>query len=136
MGDSTPNDTRRIAELLSLLIRLSGRSRRSIEAEMGLGSSALSKILGGTVRLQVSHVMDILAVLQVDPGGFFRIAFPRRRLRKNPLLEKARAILQPETEEPIGDDGFDELPDFEERIRTVLLRLLSGPGRGPSQDPN
>ena len=139
MGDSTADDSRRLAELLSVLVRVSGRSRRSIEEELGLGSSVLSKILGGTVRLQVSHVLDILAVLQVDPGDFFRMAFPRRRLRQSPVLEKARPFLQPEPAEAGGGTGeyaFDDLPDFEERVRRVLLQMISGEGRGRPQDPS
>lgn len=139
MGDSTADGSRRLAELLSVLVRVSGRSRRSIEEEMGLGSSALSKILGGTVRLQVSHVLDILAVLQVDPAEFFHMAFPRRRLRQSPLLEKARPFLQPEPGDPgdsAGGDDFDELPEFEERVRRVLLQMILGDRRGRPQDPN
>lgn len=130
------DESRRLAELLSLLVQLSRRSRRSIEEELGLGSSALSKILGGTVRLQVTHVLDLLAVLEVDPGNLFRMAYPRRRLRQSPLLEKARAFLQPEEEEPGGEAGFDELPDFEERVRRALLQLISREGRGRPQDPS
>ena len=102
---------------------------------MGLGSSALSKILGGTVRLQVSHVLDILAVLEVDAAEFFHMAFPRRRLQKSPLLEKARPFLQPEPGDPGGGDDLDELPEFEERVRRVLLQMLLG-DRGRPQDPN
>ena len=139
MGDSTGDGSRRLAELLSVLVRVSGRSRRSIEEEMGLGSSALSKILGGTVRLQVSHVLDILAVLQVDPAEFFHMAFPRRRLRQSPLLEKARPFLQPEPGDPGdpgGGDDLDELPGFEERVRRVLLQMILGDRRGLPQDPS
>lgn len=135
MGDSKADDTRRLADLLSLLVRLSRRSRRSIEEELGLGSSGLSKILGGTVRLQVTHVLDILAVLEVDPGDFFRVAYPRRQLRQSPLLDRARSFLQPEDGEAGGEVGFDE-PEFQERVRRVLLQLLSGEGRARSQDPS
>ncbi|HEX3127006.1 MAG TPA: hypothetical protein VH394_06725 [Thermoanaerobaculia bacterium] len=135
MGDFTADDSRRLAELLALLVRVSGRSRRSIEEEMGLGSSGLSKILGGTVRLQVSHVLDILAVLQVDPGDFFRMVFPRRRLRQSPILEKARPFLQADPMDS-AEDAFEELPEFEERVRRVLLQMISGENRGRPQDPS
>jgi transcriptional regulator with XRE-family HTH domain len=136
MGDSTADDSRRLAELLAVLVRVSGRSRRSIEEEMGLGSSALSKILGGMVRLQVSHLLDILAVLEVDPAEFFHMAFPRRRLRQSPLLEKARPFLRPEPGDPVGGDELDELPEFEERVRRVLLQMILGDRRGRPQDPS
>lgn len=122
-------ETRRLADLLDQVVRLSKRSRRSLEAELGLGSSGLSKILRGTIRLQVSHVLSILAALQVDPYDFFRVAYGRRRLEKSPLIEQLRALVEPEREgaparkeeRPPGD----ELPDFENRVRQVLLKLLS-----------
>lgn len=129
-------ETRRLADLLDQVVRLSKRSRRSLEAELGLGSSGLSKILRGTIRLQVSHVLSILAALQVDPYDFFRVAYGRRRLEKSPLIEQLRALVEPEREKeaapreerPAGED----LPDFENRVRQVLLKLFSEGARETS----
>ncbi|HET9226721.1 MAG TPA: hypothetical protein VFR31_08640, partial [Thermoanaerobaculia bacterium] len=88
MEDSrVESDVRRLAELLEQVVRLSKRSRRSLESELGLGSSGLSKVLRGTVRLQISHVLSILEVLEVDPYDFFRAAYSRRRLAKSPIIE-------------------------------------------------
>lgn len=123
------SEVRRLAELLDRVVRLSKRSRRSLEADLSLGSSGLSKILNGTIRLQVSHVLSVLEALQVDPYDFFRVAYGKRRLEKSPLIEQLRALVQPErekesreAEEPPAGDG---LPEFEERVRQVLLKLLS-----------
>ncbi|MFL6198632.1 MAG: hypothetical protein ACJ76J_05625 [Thermoanaerobaculia bacterium] len=123
------SETRRLAELLDRVVRLSKRSRRSLEADLGLGSSGLSKILKGTIRLQVSHVLSVLEALQVDPYDFFRVAYGRRRLEQSPIIAQLRALVEPEREKesrkaeeaPAGD----ELPEFEERVRQVLLKLLS-----------
>ena len=119
-SDSLDSEVRRLADLLDHVVRLSKRSRRSLEADLGLGSSGLSKILKGTIRLQVSHVLSVLEALQVDPYDFFRVAYGRRRLEKSPLIEQLRALVEPE-ERPVGG----ELPDFEDRVRQVLLKLLS-----------
>jgi transcriptional regulator with XRE-family HTH domain len=131
------SETRRLADLLDQVVRLSKRSRRSLEADLGLGSSGLSKILKGTIRFQVSHVLSVLEALQVDPYDFFRVAYGRRRLAKSPLIEQLRALVEPEREKeeaakreerPAGDD----LPDFENRVRQVLLKLLSESAHGTS----
>ncbi|HWM94585.1 MAG TPA: hypothetical protein VN493_27775 [Thermoanaerobaculia bacterium] len=125
-----PNDAeiRRLSDLLEMLVQVSKRSRRSLETELGVGSSGLSKILKGTVRLQMSHVLSILDKLEVDPYDFFRVAYGRRRLEKSPLIEQLRTLVEPERETGTKEMerlGGDELPDFEERVRQVLLKLLS-----------
>lgn len=127
MEDLTDSEVRRLSELLEMLLQISKRSRRSLEAELGLGSSGLSKILKGTVRLQVSHVLMLLEALQVDPYDFFRVAYSERRLGQSPLIEQLRALIKPQKEEEPKEkeEPGDELPEFEERVRKVLLKLLS-----------
>ena len=121
MEDLHEREAARLAELLSLLVRVSGRPRRSLEQELGLGSGGLGKILGGTARLQMSHVLMILAALGVDPGDFFRWVYPFRG-RSSELIENARALGSPAPEAPsppaVADAAFDE------RVRESLLRLL------------
>ncbi len=121
MEDLHEREAVRLAELLSLLVRVSGRPRRALEQELGLGSGGLGKILGGTTRLQMSHVLMILAALGVDPGDFFRWVYPFRG-RSSELIENARALGSPEPEAPVAPDTPDAA--FDERVREALLRLL------------
>ena len=131
MDDRVDPEVRRVAELLAMVVRMSGRSRRSIEEELGLGSSGLSKILNGTVRLQMSHILSILQAVEVDPGEFFQVAYPRRwARRKRGLMKQVRLLMNEEPEPEEADDLDDleeELEDFDERVRLVMLRLLGGP---------
>lgn len=127
--DRVEPEVRRLAELLAMVVRMSGRSRRSIEAELGLGSSGLSKILNGTVRLQVSHVMSILQAVGVEPGEFFQAAFPRRGSpRRSGLMKEVRLLLEPDAAHAAdtGSGEADDQEDFDERVRLVMLRLLGG----------
>ena len=119
------SEVRRLAELLDRVVRLSKRSRRSLESDLGLGSSGLSKVLNGTVRLQFSHVLSILEAIQVDPYDFFRSAYPERRWKKNPIVEQLHIPGEQE-----GQEAEDDLPDFDERVRQVLLRLLGEKAQG------
>ena len=123
MDDLHEQEAVRLAELLSLLVRVSGRPRRTLEQELGLGSGGLGKILGGTARLQMSHVLMILAALGVDPGDFFRWVYPFRG-RSSELIENARALGSPEPEAATPPGVADAA--FDERVRDSLLRLLRG----------
>jgi len=114
-------EARRLAHHLHELIRIQKRSQRSIEQQLGLGTSGLSKILNGTIRLQVGHVLMILGVLGISPGQFFRAAYPKEE-PEHPALVKLREL---------AGEGRpqEESPEFDARVRRSLLRLLGEPLR-------
>ena len=70
-------EARRLMELLAARVRLSKRSMRSLEAELGLSSSVMSKILSGVIRPQLSYLLMIAAVIGVSPEEFFALAYPQ-----------------------------------------------------------
>jgi len=70
----------RLTDLLFRLVRLSGRSVRSIEHQLGVGSSALGKVLKGNIRLQVGHILMIADTLGLSPDQFFQLAYPKKAL--------------------------------------------------------
>ena len=71
-------ESRRLARLLGSLLKLDHRSVRSVEQDLGLGSSALGKVLNGNIRLQVSHIFMVLNVLEMTPAQFFHMVYPRK----------------------------------------------------------
>jgi hypothetical protein len=122
MEDLHEREAARLAEILSLLVRVSGRSRRSLEQEMDLGQGGLGKLLDGKGGLQISHVLKILAALGVDPGDFFRWVYPFRG-RPSELIENARALGGP-AQDPASPPSPSPDTAFDERVRESLLRLL------------
>jgi len=110
----------KIAESLDRLLRLSGRTRRELEEELGLGSAGVSKILKGTVRLQMSHVFLLTQALGVDPGQFFRWALPPQGTL-SPLLAKALGQTKDDGAALVDDD------ELERRMKRILARLLGLP---------
>ena len=79
----------------------------------------LSKMLNGTMRLQVAHVFMILRALGVGPGVFFRWAFPAEP-RTSSLIDKVRA-----SEESLHHRPPDEEDaDFEARVERVVRRVV------------
>lgn len=66
----------RIVELLAKAVKRSGRSYRSLEEELGLGSSVVSKILAGVIRPQLSYVLMITRAIGLPPAQLFRGAYP------------------------------------------------------------
>lgn len=119
--------TLRVAEVLAAAVRVAGRSRLSLEKQMGLSSGYLSKILGGTVELRLRHVSMILDALEVDPSDFYRVAFPRRLSSSRTgrrLMEDVESLLAKDrAPEALTDDEFDEQV---KRSLTRLLGLSSG----------
>jgi transcriptional regulator with XRE-family HTH domain len=103
IDEKCQQESRRLAELLFLLIRLSGRNVRSIERQLGVANGALGKVLNGTVRLQVDHILMIAEVLGLTPAQFFHRAYSREeRVKPHPLddlLDESRGHEISEEEE-------------------------------------
>jgi len=106
----------RTTRFLQQLIEIDGRSQRALEPLLGLGSSGLSKVLHGVVRLQMDHVLRILDVLEIPPGQFFAEVFPVRG-KKHPALVKLREIN--------GEPEEEDSPEFDSRVSRALLRILA-----------
>lgn len=102
-SEDRQQESRRLAALLLLLVRLSGRNVRSIEEQLGVGNGALGKVLNGTVRLQIDHILMILDVLGLTPAQFFHRAYSREeRVKPHPLddlLDESRGHKITEEEE-------------------------------------
>lgn len=110
-------EARRLADLLALLVRVSGRSHRSIERDLGFGSAFLSKILRGDVRLQAVHILRICDVLGVDPYHFFKMAYPKAKKPPGPVILMGRTA---HGMDPVAAEDAE----LEERIKRILRKLL------------
>jgi transcriptional regulator with XRE-family HTH domain len=119
--EDAETEARRLVALLNRLLRQSGRSMRSVEAELGLGSSVVSKVLSGSIRPQISYVLMIARAIGLSPDEFFHLAYPKKLRTMNPLLQQAL-----EVEGLSGDEG-DVLADFDARIEAAVRRALAKP---------
>lgn len=114
-------EIQRLLEVLATVVRVAGRSRQSVERQIGLSSGYLSKILGGTVELRVEHILMIVDAVGLGPGDFFRLAYPPGALSAEAarLVDQVRAAL-----------GQEDAPDaparsaFDEQVKAALGRLL------------
>lgn len=114
--DEAPDERiRRITEYLHQLIEIDGRSQRTLEPLLGLGSSGLSKVLNGVVRLQMSHVLRILDVLEIPPGQFFAEVFPVQG-KAHPSLAKLREA---------HGEAEEDSEEFDSKVGRALLRFLA-----------
>jgi transcriptional regulator with XRE-family HTH domain len=112
----------RIRGLLSTLLAATHEPLRSLEKKMGLSSAGLSKILNGTVNLQLSHILLIIEAAGIDPGQFFQAAYPRRSSKSpNPAAEQWEAALRAQGDLPAETRASEEL---KEQVREALRSLL------------
>jgi len=119
-------EARRLIELLGRMVKLSGRSQRALEAELGLGSSVLGKILNGSIRPQLAYVLMISEAIGISPGEFFRLAYPKQGI-KSPMAKEilaAEGIDVDEGTAPAADD-------LDDRVRDALIRVVDELRRKP-----
>jgi hypothetical protein len=86
-------DVARAREALGNLVDLSGLSRREIERRLAQDGSGfdVSRLLVGRFELKFQQMLDILYVLDIHPGEFFRVIFKEPELR-SPLLARLQAL--------------------------------------------
>lgn len=94
MENRNDAEVQRLCDLLEKVVGASKRSQRELEGELGLSSARLSKILRGTVHLQVRHLLLLLTSLGIPPGEFFAVAYPPHLGEPHPLIAAARLLVQ------------------------------------------
>jgi transcriptional regulator with XRE-family HTH domain len=110
-------ESRRLADLLLGMVRFSGRNVRSIERELGVANGAIGKVLNGTVRLQVDHILIIVDLLGLTPAQFFQRAYSRQERLKPHRFDKLLEMNRSNTAEE------DDL-HLEALVRRVLREIL------------
>src|SRR5215213_9593418 len=119
--DKYESEIDRVRGLLATLLAATRQPLRSLEKDMGLGSAGLSKILNGTVNLQLSHVLLICDAAGVAPGRFFKAAYPRAGEGPNPTAEEWEAALRAQGVLPMDTLVSEEL---KQQVREALRSLL------------
>jgi transcriptional regulator with XRE-family HTH domain len=121
---SQPADPRaqRVARLLETLVRVKGVSFRQLERQLGASVGTAHRIFTGAISLKLSHILDILEILDVAPTLFFRIAFedtaPQALGEAEALLAQTQKINRPTASET----GLEAVPD-ENFLRLVEVAL-------------
>lgn len=132
--NAAEEEAARLMQLLNRLVRLSRKSMRSLEMELDLGSSVVSKILAGVIRPQLSYVLMIAAAVGVPPEQFFALAYGFKKQVTHPLL---RGLMEvggaPDAEEGEIQVTPEELSRMvDAAVRRSLQRLATDPG-SPSE---
>jgi transcriptional regulator with XRE-family HTH domain len=118
MGRKRPNaDVPRVMELLNTVVAVSGRTKSSLEQDLKLASGYMSRILARTDDISLSHLLNILAALDVDAGAFFRRACKRTR----PDAESNLLVL-------LNEDADKEM---EQQVLRALGNIMLAAGQLP-----
>ncbi|MFL6237654.1 MAG: hypothetical protein ACJ76N_31340 [Thermoanaerobaculia bacterium] len=124
MRDRYTEEALRLAGMLKTLAKSKRRSVRSIEQQMGVGTSIFHKVLKGDVTLHVRHVLMIADALGIDWAEFFHMAYPRAGAASaasgDSLLGDLNRALG---EGPAVEEAEISDAEFEQRVTRVLARL-------------
>lgn len=74
-ADRYEAEAKRLARVLATIAREKRASIRSLERKMEVGESVFSKVLRGTVTLQVRHVLMIADALEIGWSELFARAY-------------------------------------------------------------
>jgi transcriptional regulator with XRE-family HTH domain len=121
MTDRYTEESLRLAGMLKTLAKSRRRSIRSLEQQMGVGTSIFHKVLKGEVTLQVRHLLMIADALEIEWAEFFHMAYPR----SSSAGVRSDDSLIGDLNRALGEPIEEEIPDaaFEERVKRVLFRL-------------
>lgn len=122
MADKYTEEALRLAGMLKTLAKSKRRSIRSLEQQMGVGTSIFHKVLKGDVTLQLRHLLMIADALEIDWAEFFHLAYPRA----GPAPAATGGSLLGDLDRALGEEpAEEEIPDaeFEEKVKRVLVHL-------------
>lgn len=115
MADSA--EMLRIAALLETLVLVRKVPIRKTEKALGLSNGYLARVFSGKIELKYRHILDILAVVGMEPRDFFELAYPEggRSPESSDLVHKLR---------PVPEDSAEpDTQDFEARVIELLVKL-------------
>jgi len=121
-----PPEVERVRNALDRLVRVAGLTYADVDKRLAEGRGFTTRVLHGVVGLKLEHIIAILKVLEIHPGDFFRLLFPRPASQSggSSIARLLRLIQDPEpAEEPSN-------PDVESLARRIaeLLKKESGQG--------
>jgi transcriptional regulator with XRE-family HTH domain len=102
------DDVQRVLSLLKRAIRSSGSSQKEVDRKIGVQPGYLSQVMIGRLDLKLKHLLRALDAIEVDPAGFFSLAFPAgggAETGGDDLLK----ILPRVKNEPIADADLERL---------------------------
>jgi transcriptional regulator with XRE-family HTH domain len=118
--------------LLAMLrdaIRLSQRSYRDFERQLGWSAGTMTRLMRGTSDLKVSQLLSILGALELSPARFLAVMFPHERgldseeERMLSLLEVLHGRHPPPTARDAAATEPWGPPDIDEMVQDALRRI-------------
>jgi hypothetical protein len=71
-----PDQGDRIISLLRNAIRLSSRTYRDVERQLGWRAGTITRLMRGGLGLKIEHLLSILRAIKLSPARFFAVAYP------------------------------------------------------------
>lgn len=126
-------DVEKILALLKRAIRSSGLSQKDVDRQIGVQPGYLSQVMIGRLDLKVKHLLRALQAIQVDPNGFFSLAFAgtaagaggsrAEGAAELPAAEPARRSGKLAAAQAPEAEGSPSIPD--EEFRRLVAKALA-----------
>ncbi len=128
------DDLAQLRQLLARAVEASGRPRRELEREIGVGSGSLARVLAGDLDLTALHLTNLARLLRIPPGELLAAGCPEANATARHRLtdwlgpagstQPARRAARPALAGRAGGDGPRRRPGGSSR------RARGGDGSG------
>jgi transcriptional regulator with XRE-family HTH domain len=123
-------EVQRVRRLLELLVRAKAARISALENSLGVASGYLNRIFSGAVMLKYEHVLDILDLLEVPYGIFFRTAYSvDEPVDSEEIIQKIQALSVPD---PLPPNTLSR-EDVEETLKQWLDARFGPRPTGPEK---
>ena len=113
-----------LCHMLKMVIRACPRTGKEIEQELGMSPGYLSRLLGGSIELKVSHVFNILRLAGMPPHELFQGAFPPTTTEPSPVLLKLVQTMPEVWPEALTSPRVDPR-ELEEKMTSAVRQVLA-----------
>jgi hypothetical protein len=82
-----------LSRVLKILLRFAKIQNQEVEKKLGFSGGYMSRLLSGKIDIKLSHVLDLAAILDLQPHELFAVAFPQTQTGPSPGLQRVQKML-------------------------------------------
>ena len=119
-------ETKRVINLLQVCLKILGIPNREVARRMGISPSYLSKLFSGGSEMRLDHLVRICRAIDLEPGEFFTLAYPRQARSSTATAARLRELLQQPPPPPPMDPGEEKMQEMMKEVLEKLLKRAAG----------
>jgi transcriptional regulator with XRE-family HTH domain len=127
------SESERLMSLLRKAMRMLDVKHRDLAKRLGVSPSYLSRLFHGVIDLKVDQLVRIVEALGLQPGEFFRMAFPEDSQPLTPAAAALRGLVPegavPQSSASSAAPVYVTAEEVERKIEDTVRRMFAELGK-------